>query len=38
MDAGIRRASGSFYRIGADRSMLRLFDGITGAEFHRLFA
>ena len=29
MDIGIRRASGSFYRIGADRSVLRLFDGIT---------
>ena len=29
MDIGIRRASGSFYRIGADRSALRLFDGIT---------
>jgi sugar lactone lactonase YvrE len=29
MDIDIRRASGSFYRIGADRSALRLFDGIT---------
>ena len=29
MDIGIRRASGSFYRVGADRSVLRLFDGIT---------
>jgi sugar lactone lactonase YvrE len=29
MDIGIRRASGSFYRIGADRGVLRLFDGIT---------
>jgi len=29
MDASIRRASGSFYRVGADRSVLRLFDGIT---------
>jgi sugar lactone lactonase YvrE len=29
MDIGIRRASGSFYRISADRSVLRLFDGIT---------
>ena len=27
--SSIRRASGSFYRIGADRSVLRLFDGIT---------
>ena len=29
MDIGIRRASGSFYRVSADRSVLRLFDGIT---------
>jgi len=29
MDIGIRRASGSFYRIGADRGVLRLFDGVT---------
>jgi len=29
MDAGIRRPSGSFYRIGADHSVLHLFDGIT---------
>jgi sugar lactone lactonase YvrE len=29
MDIGIRRASGSFYRVGADRAVLRLFDGIT---------
>jgi sugar lactone lactonase YvrE len=29
MDMTIRRASGSFYRVSADRSVLRLFDGIT---------
>src|SRR2546423_1315422 len=29
MDIDIRRASGSFYRISADRGVLRLFDGIT---------
>jgi sugar lactone lactonase YvrE len=29
MDIALRRPSGSFYRIGADRSVLRLIDGIT---------
>jgi sugar lactone lactonase YvrE len=29
MDMALRRASGSFYRIDADRSWRRLFDGIT---------
>ena len=29
MDIGIRRASGSFYRISADRSTVRMFDGVT---------
>ena len=29
MDLAIRRASGSFYRVSADRTVLRLFDGIT---------
>ena len=29
MDVELRRSSGSFYRIGADRSAARLFDGIT---------
>jgi sugar lactone lactonase YvrE len=29
MDIDIRRASGSFYRISADRTVLRMFDGIT---------
>jgi sugar lactone lactonase YvrE len=29
MDIGIQRASGSFYRISSDRSVQRLFDGIT---------
>jgi sugar lactone lactonase YvrE len=29
MDIDIRRASGSFYRVSADRTVLRMFDGIT---------
>jgi sugar lactone lactonase YvrE len=29
MDIDIKRPSGNFYRIGPDRSVLRLFDGIT---------
>lgn len=29
MDIAVRRSSGSLYRISADRSVLRLFDGIT---------
>jgi sugar lactone lactonase YvrE len=29
MDIDIRRPSGGFYRVGADRSVLRRFDGIT---------
>jgi sugar lactone lactonase YvrE len=38
MDIGIRRASGSFYRIGADRGVLRLFRRHHGAELDRVFA
>jgi sugar lactone lactonase YvrE len=29
MDRDIRKPSGSFYRIGADRSVLKLFDGVS---------
>ena len=38
MDIGIRRASGSFYRIGADRSVLSPVRRHHGAELDRLLA